>query len=148
MNPLDLSGPQFLGFYLLYGTAGLAAAALVRRMLAAGGSGGGYGSGGFSGRWSPGTFPREEDAYAIARLRSNRVEAARAVLGFLFTAKLIAVEKTVVKRLPGAPAAADLMPIERTRSATVSPLVSSSARSVRRSPPDSAAWRVSWRARA
>jgi uncharacterized protein (TIGR04222 family) len=111
VNPLDLPGPQFLAFYLFYGATGLAVAVLVRRMLAAGGTGGAGGTA--SGRWAPGAFPQEGDAYAVACLRGSRVEASRTVLGFLLAAKLIAIEKAAVIRLPGAPVAADLMPIER-----------------------------------
>ncbi len=113
MNPLDLPGPEFLGFYLVYGVAGLAAASMARRMLAAiAGAGDGDGAT-VSARWSPGWFPQEADCYAIARLRGSRTETARTLLGFFLAAKLITIDKQAVKRPPGEPFASDLVPIER-----------------------------------
>jgi uncharacterized protein (TIGR04222 family) len=91
MNPLDMTGPEFLRFYLLYGLAGLALAGLLR----------GLGNRRFESgdlRWKPGYYPRNEEAYAIAILRGGRQEAARAVLGRLVTAGLLEVRDGELRR--------------------------------------------------
>jgi uncharacterized protein (TIGR04222 family) len=109
MNPLDLTGPEFLRFYIPYGLGVVALAWLVRALL-------GRASGALpSARWSPGAYPREGDAYAIAFLRGGRQEAVRTVLGRLVSAGLVQVESRLVWVLPepgeGSP---QLQPIERT----------------------------------
>ncbi len=108
MNPLDLRGPAFVQFYLVFGVAALFAAWYARKLLVWA-----LDSEPRAGRWAPGTFPPEADAYAIARLRLNRDEAARTVVGYLLLAKLIALERQTIKRPPGTPIASNLMPIER-----------------------------------
>lgn len=106
MNPLDLTGPEFLRFYVPYGLCVVVLAWLIRLLLDR-----------LSGpvpsaRWTPGTYPRESDAYAIALLRGDRQEAVRTVLGRLVSAGLVNVEDRLVRALPGAGGRAQLQPIE------------------------------------
>ena len=78
MNPLDLRGPEFLQFYLLYGLAVFGLAWVWRNRL-------------LSAaeptldvlRWTPGVYPREGDAYEIALLRGGSQEVVRTILGRL-----------------------------------------------------------------
>lgn len=96
MNPLDLTGPEFLRFYIPYGLGVVALAWLVRALL-------GRASGALpSARWSPGIYPREGDAYAIAFLRGGRQEAVRTVLGRLVSAGVLEVSGPLVRALPEA----------------------------------------------
>ena len=107
MNPLDLTGPEFLRFYVPYGLCVSVLAWLVRLVLdrVPGPTP--------SARWTPGTYPREGDAYKIALLRGDRQEAVRTVLGRLLSDKLIDVGDQLVRKLPEAErAAARLQPIE------------------------------------
>jgi uncharacterized protein (TIGR04222 family) len=94
MNPLDLTGPEFLRFYVPYGLSVLALAwlirALVHRTLGPQPDA----------RWTPGTYPREGDAYAIAFLRGGSQEAVRTVLGRLVSAGLVNVEDRQVSPRP------------------------------------------------
>lgn len=76
-NPLDMTGPQFLDFYVPYGVsvfllAGLARMLWHRAYVAPTGA-----------RWSPGIYPAEGDAYTIALLRGGSREVALAILGRL-----------------------------------------------------------------
>jgi uncharacterized protein (TIGR04222 family) len=77
INPLDLRGPEFLGFYVLWG----AGVFLLARLLRAFWNRAGETSAGP--RWSPGIYPSEVDAPAIALLRSGPEEVARVILGKL-----------------------------------------------------------------
>jgi uncharacterized protein (TIGR04222 family) len=104
MNVLELTGPEFLRFYIPYGLCVAALTWLVRALLD-------RVSGAPSMRWSPGVFPREGDAYAIAFLRGGRQEAVRTVLGRLVSAGLVNVEDHLVRALPQS-APAHLQPIE------------------------------------
>ncbi|HKH47357.1 MAG TPA: TIGR04222 domain-containing membrane protein [Thermoanaerobaculia bacterium] len=119
MNPLDLTGPEFLGFYLPYGLCILALAWLVRALL--------YRS--MSSppdeRRTPGTYPLEDDAYAIAFLRGGAPEAVRTVLGRLVGAEMLRVKDNQVRAL-GDPQsqAAQLEPIESTAWSAFTPGVS------------------------
>jgi uncharacterized protein (TIGR04222 family) len=95
MNPLNMMGPQFLRFYLLYGVAVILAGLMFRRFaesLPATAS-----------RWSPGVYPREGDAYAIALLRGGTREVARTVLARLISLDLITVEDRMVRQSGGQP---------------------------------------------
>jgi uncharacterized protein (TIGR04222 family) len=96
MNPLDLRGPEFLQFYLLYGLGVLTVAWLVWLYLrsAAEPSSGVL-------RWSPGVYPREGDAYEIALLRGGAREAARMVLGRLVSSGLSALDGRKLQRSSG-----------------------------------------------
>ena len=73
MNPIDMRGPEFLQFYLIYGLAALAGFRILRtlwmhtRLPST------------STRWSPGTYPREGDDYPIAFLRGGKQEVDEAV---------------------------------------------------------------------
>ena len=107
MNPLDLTGPEFLRFYVPYGLGVTVLAWLVRLVLDR------VPGPAPSARWTPGTYPRESDAYTIALLRGDRQEAVRTVLGRLVSAKLITVEDKLVRALaPSATDVARLQPIE------------------------------------
>jgi uncharacterized protein (TIGR04222 family) len=77
INPLDMRGPEFLGFYLLWG----AGVFLLARLLRAFWNRAGETPAGL--RWSPGIYPSEVDAPAIALLRSGPEEVARVILGKL-----------------------------------------------------------------
>jgi uncharacterized protein (TIGR04222 family) len=91
MNPLDMTGPEFLRFYLLYGLAGLSLAGLLRFLYLRSATSGDL-------RWQPGYYPRNEEAYAIAILRGGRKAAARAALGRLVTAGLLEVRDGELRR--------------------------------------------------
>lgn len=95
MNPLDMTGPEFLQFYLIYGVAGLVLAGLLRIFLT-------HGSDSASGgqRWTPGYYPHDDEAYGIALLRGGRKEAVRTLLGRLVTSGLVALEGGVLRREP------------------------------------------------
>ena len=67
MNPLDLTGPEFLRFYLVYGVVGLLLAWILRRSLLRGFEVPPEGR-----RLKPGRYPTEEDSYAVALLRGGR----------------------------------------------------------------------------
>lgn len=97
MNPLDLRGPEFLRFYLLYGLGVLAMAWLIRTWLL------GRKPDPGQGHWSPGVYPREGDAYPIALLRGGPREVIHTVLGSLLSAGLITVEERTVRRPNEAP---------------------------------------------
>lgn len=86
MNPLDLTGPEFLRFYLLYGVAVLAVAWVARSLVLR------ATTPPLSSRWAPGIYPRAEDAYAIALLRGGPMEAVRTLLGQLVSTGLARVE--------------------------------------------------------
>ena len=79
MNPLDLNGPEFLLFYLIYGGVIFALAWMARSRVID------QTQPLLSSRWAPGIYPREEDAYAIALLRGGPAEAARTLLGQLMS---------------------------------------------------------------
>lgn len=122
MNPLDLTGPEFLGFYIPYGLCVLALAWLVRALL--------HRSMGFppEARWIPGIYPREGDAYAIAFLRGGEQEAVRTVLGRLVSAGLLGVESGYVRILGTLNSGAlSLHPIEEAAWSAFRPEVSYTA---------------------
>lgn len=106
MNPLDLTGPEFLRFYFPYGVFILILARVVRALL------------GRStppiprARWIAGVYPRARDAYAIALLRGGRPEAARTLVARLVGLDLLAVDGE--GRLVPKPEAEepDLLPVE------------------------------------
>lgn len=93
MNPLDLRGPEFLAFYIPY-AAVVFAIALVARWIYKSSAG----DVPVLARWSPGTYPREGDAYAIALMRGGPKEVARTVIGRLFSCNLIEVSDRVLRR--------------------------------------------------
>jgi uncharacterized protein (TIGR04222 family) len=92
MNPLDLRGPEFLQFYLLYTLGVLAVAWLIRTWLL------GQKPDSGAARWSPGIYPREGDGYHIALLRGGPGEVIHTVLGSLLSAGLITVEERTLRR--------------------------------------------------
>lgn len=93
MNPLDLTGPEFLAFYIPY-SVGVLAVALTARGLWKNAAQ----TEPILPRWSPGIYPREGDAYAIALMRGGPKEVAHAVLGRLFSSNLIEVSDKVLRR--------------------------------------------------
>ena len=77
INPLDMRGPEFLGFYVFWGAGVFLLAGLARALWHfAGETPAGA-------RWGPGIYPSEGDAYAIALLRGGSREVAVTVLGRL-----------------------------------------------------------------
>lgn len=105
MNPLDMMGPEFLRFYLLWGAGVLGAALLIRsflRSLPAPPSGS---------RWTPGVYPREGDAYSIALLRGGWREVVHTALARLFSTGMLALDGTSLRQ--GAPEdSVSLQPLE------------------------------------
>ncbi len=107
MSVLDLTGPEFLRFYVPYGLCILALAWLLRAFLAW------TASAPPSTRWTPGVYPREHDAYAIAFLRGGSREVVQTVLGRLVSARLVNVEDRQVTARPAIEkATAQLLPVE------------------------------------
>jgi uncharacterized protein (TIGR04222 family) len=97
MNPLDLRGPQFLLFYLVYGAAVLALLALWRRYAEAGG----------------GPRVRLSDPYLIAHLRGGRDEALRVAAASLVDRGLLEVRGDGLVTREGVTADAVRRPIEK-----------------------------------
>ena len=92
MNPIDMRGPEFLQFYLIYGLAALVGFRILRTLwmhsrLPSN-----------STRWSPGTYPREGDGYVIAFLRGGEKEVASALLGRLVTAGRLVLDGVRLQR--------------------------------------------------
>lgn len=107
MNPLDLMGPDFLRFYLIYGIGILAVAGLLRVRWA------GASTPSPGGRWVPGSYPRESDAYAIALLRGGPREAVCALFGRLVTGGYLTLDQGVLRRPEEPPEdRSRLLPIE------------------------------------
>jgi uncharacterized protein (TIGR04222 family) len=92
MNPLEMPGPDFLRFYLIYGLGVLGVCWLVRAALHT------TGPSLSMARWTPGVYPREGDAYPIALLRGGPREVTRTVLGRLFSTGLIALDGATLRR--------------------------------------------------
>lgn len=92
MNPLDMTGPEFLRFYLVYGLCGLALAGLLRLLWNHGVAANA------ELRWEPGYYPQGDEAYGIALLRGGRTEAARALLSKLLAEDFIAVKHGEVRK--------------------------------------------------
>jgi uncharacterized protein (TIGR04222 family) len=77
INPLDMRGPEFLGFYIFWGAGVFLLTGLARALWHfAGETPAGA-------RWGPGIYPSEGDAYTIALLRGGSREVAVTVLGRL-----------------------------------------------------------------
>lgn len=93
MSPLDRTGPEFLGFYLLWGVGLLGAAVLIRALLRLSEK-----TSPSLLRWTPGVYPREGDAYAIALLRGGAREVARTAMGSLFSTGLLELEGEFLRR--------------------------------------------------
>jgi uncharacterized protein (TIGR04222 family) len=108
MNPLDMTGPEFLAFYVPYGLIVLAFAWVVRAMASL------STSPPEGTRWAPGSYPREGDAYAIALLRAGAPEAVRTLLSRLAGMKLIRVENRKVRTAALRNGERQLQPIELT----------------------------------
>lgn len=116
MNPLDMTGPEFLRFYLAYGLCGLAVAGLLRilwnRSVADNPQL----------RWTPGYYPRDSEAYGIALLRGGRKEAARTLLSRLMASGYIAVEDGDVVKTEKAKDLFSLDPLERQSLQCLAPI--------------------------
>ena len=105
MNPLDFTDPEFLKLYVFYGSSTLLAAGLLRLLWSR------SPSAPLSKRWSPGVYPREGDAYAIALLRGGPREVVRALLGRLVADGFLRLERCTLHR-----------PDESTREPSLAPL--------------------------
>lgn len=116
MNPLDMTGPEFLRFYLAYGLGAFAVAGLLRilwnRSVADNAQL----------RWTPGYYPRDGEAYGIALLRGGLTEAARTLLGKLVTTGHLAVENGKVMKTEKAQDLSGLDPLERQSLQSLAPL--------------------------
>lgn len=107
MNPLDLTGAEFLAFYIPYAVVVFAVALAARWVYKSS-----TGDEPILARWRPGIYPREGDAYAIALMRGGPKEVAGTVLGRLFSCNLIEVSDRILRR-PAAPGSwPSLDPIE------------------------------------
>jgi hypothetical protein len=71
MNPLDLAGPAFLGFYVLFAATIIVVARVIRRRLQAVDP-----PRDATGRFSEGQYPKESEAFHIAYLRGGANEIA------------------------------------------------------------------------
>jgi len=93
MNPLDFRGPEFLAFYVPYSLLVLALALAARWLWK-------NALGKESGMplWTPGVYPRDGDAYAIALMRGGPKEVVNTVLGRLFSCNLLEVSDRVLRR--------------------------------------------------
>jgi len=96
-NPLDMKGPEFLGFYIVYGLGVFLLAGLIRLFWhrayeAAPGA-----------RWRPGVYPAEGDAYTLALLRGGVREVALTILGRLMVEGFFVLDGNVLRepRNPG-----------------------------------------------
>jgi len=98
-NPLDLRGPEFLSFYLLYGIAVFLLAGLARLIWHRTSETAPLGT-----RWSPGTYPAEGDAYTLAYLRGGTREVAVTVLGRLMAEGFFLLEGETLRQ-PQSPSA-------------------------------------------
>jgi uncharacterized protein (TIGR04222 family) len=106
MNPLDMMGPAFLAFYALYGIVGFVLVLLIKSSRDAHTQ---------AGRWMPGQYPREEEAYHLALLRDGSHGVAATLLARLFSSGLAVVEGGKIQTVPNEPERQrGLLPIERT----------------------------------
>jgi uncharacterized protein (TIGR04222 family) len=107
MNPLDMRGPEFLQFYLIYGIAALVGFRILRtlwmhsRLPST------------STRWSPGIYPREGDGYVIAFLRGGKPEVSEALLGRLVATGRLVLDGVRLKRAGSQLEGPRLAPIEQ-----------------------------------
>jgi uncharacterized protein (TIGR04222 family) len=115
VNPLDFTGPEFLRFYLVYGSAILLAAGLLRLFWS------GSSTPLVSRRWSPGAYPGEDDAYAIALLRGGPREVVRALLCRLVADGLLTLDGCTLRRPDESPRERSLAPLEEAALSALRP---------------------------
>ena len=72
MNPLDLPGPAFLTFYVLFGAVVLVVGRWLRHLLQQG-----YAPGPSTSRFTEGYYPRESEVYHVAFLRGEGLKVVR-----------------------------------------------------------------------
>lgn len=89
INPLDMRGPQFLGFYVLYGLGVFLLLLLLRELWNRRPAPSALAE---TSRLQPGIYPAESDAYAIALLRGGTQAVARSILGRLVAEELFILE--------------------------------------------------------
>ncbi|HSK78576.1 MAG TPA: TIGR04222 domain-containing membrane protein [Thermoanaerobaculia bacterium] len=109
MNPLDMTGPEFLRFYLAWGLGGLLLAWGLRTFWL-----NKIESPADARRWNPGYYPEDSEAYAIALLRGGRKEAVRILMGRLASLGLVAVHRNKLRRIPNREKERRLLSIEST----------------------------------
>jgi len=88
MNPLDLPGPTFLTFYVLFGAVVLAVGRWIRHLLQQA-----HAPGPSTSRFTEGYYPRESEVYHVAFLRGGATELAH-------TARVVAE----IQQAPASPA--------------------------------------------
>lgn len=108
MNPLDMTGPELLRFYLIWGLGGLLLAFWVRSSWL-----NRLESQAEARRWIPGYYPQDSEAYSVALLRGGRPEAVRTLLARLVSGGFAAPVNGEIQKLPAGGASPDLLPIER-----------------------------------
>jgi uncharacterized protein (TIGR04222 family) len=108
MNPLDMTGPEFLRFYLAWGLGGLLLAWGLRTFWLKN-----LDTPPDVRRWVPGYYPQHSEAYAIAFLRSGEGEAVSALLGRLVSAGFLALEGGEIRRIHDEERERPLLPIEK-----------------------------------
>lgn len=106
MNPLDMTGPEFLAFYVPYGLIVLLFARVARALMVR------TSPPPEDARWAPGSYPQEGDAYAIALLRAGIPEAVRTLLSRLAGLGWIRIDGQKVRALSSSNAERQLQPME------------------------------------
>jgi uncharacterized protein (TIGR04222 family) len=108
MNPLDMTGPEFLGFYLAWGAGGLLLAWVLRTFWLKN-----LDTPLDVRRWIPGYYPQHSEAYAIAFLRGGEGEAVSALLGRLVSTGFLTFEGGKIRRIHDEERERPLLPIEK-----------------------------------
>lgn len=108
MNPFDLTGPEFLLFYLAWGIGGLLLAGWMRSSWLHR-----FEIQTDARAWAPGYYPQDSEAYAVALLRGGPKEAVRTLLARLVAGGFAAVANGEIQKIPAGGASPGLLPIER-----------------------------------
>jgi uncharacterized protein (TIGR04222 family) len=118
-NPLDLRGPEFLRFYVVYGL-GVFLLAWLARLVWRWADQVPPGA-----RWGPGIYPAEGDAYTIALLRGGSKEVALAVIGRLVAEGFLYLQGDSLRQPETPPSdRSRLSPLEEAALAALAPFTS------------------------